>query len=322
MGIADERRIAELRHRRSRNKSLIYAIGYITSIIPAIILAFNFEAFRQYVIVAFGGHVEPVVQQQVVAKVPTVPVRRQPIADRPARRANTRVASVQQPTRIEVQPAPIVRRQPQRLLPAEPKPDYEITLDLRKQRQRFPVELDYDTARVRVLPIDINQHPTMTPTDGTFDAQHSLTIAFSASFKPWITVSLDKVGDATVVNLVYQVESNAGRPLPFATTNLAIIRRKIVRKGQQAVAAVARLENEQVKVKAYLDAPGGKLWTEKKQAFLRSKELPSLISAARVPVATLEADLRFTDELIALANSIHGKKLRVVVDDAQRLTSD
>jgi hypothetical protein len=55
MGIADERRIAELRYRRSRNRNLIRAIGYLSSLIPAILIAFNFEAFRRYVIVAFGG---------------------------------------------------------------------------------------------------------------------------------------------------------------------------------------------------------------------------------------------------------------------------
>jgi hypothetical protein len=322
MGIADERRIAELRHRRSRNQLLFRTIGYVSSLIPAILIAFNFEAFRQYVITAFGGHVEQQVVTQPVATIEK-PERPSPVA-RSTPPPTVRVANTVRPVpreRVVVQPVPI-RRQPVRLLEPvqEVKPDYEITLDLSKRRQRFPVELEFETARLRVLPVELSHRPTMTPSDGSFDGQHPLTLAFSASFKPSITVSLDRVGENTVVSLEYRVESNAGQR-NFTTTNLAVIRRKVVKSGQQAMAAVARLNAEQVRVKAYLSAPGGKLWNVKKQATLRDGELPALIADAKKQVATIEANLKATDELIELADSIDGAKLGLVVED-QRLTSD
>jgi hypothetical protein len=305
MGIADERRLAELRYRSSRNRVIIRVIAYVSSIIPAILLFINFEAFREYAIVKLGG--QPVVQANVVAEPKQEPVSRPQPEPRQNISRQAPLVPIRQ-TRVEARPVP-VRRQPVRLLPSsapqEVKPDFEITIDLSKSRQRYPIE----STQVRVLPLD---GATMSPREGVLDAQNPVTLTFSARFDPRITLTLDDN-----IWLTYEVESASGKLIPFTTTNLNSIRRKVLRNGKQAVASVARLEAEKAKVDTYLSASGGKLWNEKKAATIRAKQLPGLLAAARKRVNTLEVDLRAVESLIELANGVDGTKVGFVTSDRQ-----
>jgi hypothetical protein len=310
MGIADERRLAELRYKQSRNRALFRAIGYTASLIPAILVAMNFEAFRSYVLGAFGGVPIETVQQSRVATPSKQPqpriVRR---TEPPPRQYIPRVSHAT--PRKPITP-PMAPRQPVQLLPAQDElarkqteSDYVVTLDLSERLQRFSIEpLTPDQGlRIRTTFAGVTQVTSDAPA----------RINLNGPYNPRIEVSVEVRGK-TILVLEYAVDSERGKPIALTPSNLGSIRRRIMRRGGRAAATLGNLEAEKIHTEAYLASSQAKLWTEKRDAEMRIKKLPALIEAARVPVAQLQAELSTVDELIQLVEQISGKEIEVYVD--------
>lgn len=332
MGISDDRRMAELRYRRQRNKHLVMAVGYITSVIPAILIAINFETCRQYALSALGGkdatvQAGVVPQPTVAAAEPAAPVpsRRQPRTTPPP--PTTLALNVQQRQIAEPKffedgvEIPAKPRQPQQLLsnrrPAEPvervKPDYVIKFDLGRPRQYVQIQPLKDGEKIRLEEADAQQH---IPIDyaGLFLVKDADTeLVFDDTFRPRATLSIETRTSGDVIVLVYEVNSVSGKVLPFTTSNLNRIRRKTLDRGQNAQGQLSAMETELAHKTRWLQTWSGKLWTEKRAAERRIAELPQLIAAQKVIVASIQSDLASLDNLIELSNSVHGSSLNAYV---------
>jgi hypothetical protein len=304
MGIADERRMAELRYRRSRNKALMHAVGYITSIIPAVLIAFNFEAFREYVVVAFGGRLDRPSQVAAAASQPAPSPVRRPAEPR-------RVEQPRREPRVEPQqPVPVRNVQPTRAVvkppkPQDTKPDLTFILDLDRKRQ------------VVIVPgIGPGQH-VLLKRDRDDECKVSygseVAMSFGGEFNPRAVLSLEDKEAGATLTIEYVVDSLSGRQLPFTKPNLAAIRRRTARNATKSISVLSALEAEQSKVDTYLKSYRGKLWTEKRAAEDRRAALPSLIAAAGEASRGAAQSLASVDVLIERANDVHGSNVELFV---------
>lgn len=327
--------MAELRYRRQRNKHMVMAIGYITSTIPAILIAMNFETCRQYALSALGGK-DATIQAGVVPQ-PAVVIT-QPVA--PARRAAPeRLTQPLRPTLATNEPLrqqrqnsepkffdegvelPANPRRPLQLLPGqrpakpavEEKPDYFIKFDLERPRQYVQIKPLQAGEKICLQEGDAQQH---IPIDynGLFLTKESATeLVFDESFRARVTFSIEERTSGDVIMLVYEVDSVSGKPLPFTTSNLNRIRRKTIERGQGAQGQLTAMEAELAHKTRWLQTWSGKLWTEKRAAEQRVAVLPGLIKAQTQVVASIQSDLSSQDELIELARSVHGSSLNAFV---------
>lgn len=335
MGISDDRRMAELRYRRQRNKHLVMAIGYITSTIPAILIAMNFETCRQYALSALGGkdatvQSSVIPQPAVVITPPAAPAQRTP-RERPTQPSRPTLAT-NEPLRQQRQinepkffdegvELPANPRRPLQLLPGqrpakpvvEEKPDYVIKFDLERPRQYVQIKPLQNGEKICLQEGDAQQH---IPIDynGLFLTKDADTeLVFDESFRPRVTFSIEERTSGDVILLVYEVDSVSGKPLPFTTSNLNRIRRKTMDRGQNAQGQLSAMEAELAHKTRWLQTWSGKLWTEKRAAERRIAELPGLIKAQAQVVSSIQSDLSSLDELIELAKSVHGSSLNAFV---------
>lgn len=305
--------MAELRYRRGRNRARFRVIAYFTSIIPAALIAFNFEAFRQFVITAFGGQVveqpQPQQQQQLQAQVvvPRATVRQQ---QRPAER-------VERPRRPEPKPAPMRRMESApppvaaNILPKStpvvtkpPEPVAKFALDLTKRKQTIPI----DVAPGRRLRIEA--------AGGSCEIAGDVpgVLSFGDEFHPRAEIELQERTEGAVIVITFVVDTVGGRPLPFTVSNLTNIRRRVARRASTAAATVASLEAEKMQIDAYLNSSRGKLVTTKRAAEARQAELPRLIAAAKAGSESANNELAAIERLLSKAMTASGSQVDVFVD--------
>jgi len=320
LGIYDERRLAELRYKQSRNRSLFRAVGYVTSLIPAILIALNFDSFRSYVLGAFGGVPIETIQQQPVQQPPPRIVRDRPSRQQTEPQVRVSHATLRKSTPRNVTPPPFFDdeqlpakpRQPVQLLPPkhdsprqQTKPNYVIALDLSEKIQRFPLRslTPEEALTIRTTFAGITHLAPGEP--GRIDLH--------GPYNPRIEFSIE-VRSETILVLEYLVDSEQGKSIPLTSPNLGSIRRRIMRKGERAMAILKTLQAEKLHLDAYLASSQAKLWTEKRAAEMRVKKLPRLIEAAQAPVNQLADELSTVDRLIDMVESVHGSTVDVFID--------
>jgi len=333
MNILEERRTAEQRYRRQRNLLVIRTFLYLTSIVPAILVATNFEAFRQGAIhILQGGQEAPLVQQPVAAPHPqSAPIAaepkprergiQQPSVQPPANPPTSRL-SPSKPERLSERPLRVAAIADRVTKPA-PAAVYVVALDVSRKRQSRPVQLQSADSKLQILPLDgVRVASDVVPSDGEFDAHHPAKISFQTAYQAWIEVSVDtsvrrEDGSATIY-LDFLVETNTGRPWPFTTKNLNKERKRTCAEGAQAQAVLANLEASKRELEAWFSAPVWKLYPEAKRRQSRLAEVSAAIPRQKEYVSALEANLKAVDELLELALSLDGARLRIVELDAQQ----
>lgn len=306
---------------------------YVLSVVPAILIALNFESFRGYAIRTLqGGQTTTPVQQPAGApQTQSTPIAageksgehgvRQPAIQSPtipAKSHGMQFGQEQPPRRPDRVPAINARV----TKPAQTV-DYEVTLDLSRKRQRIPIDLRGSDMKLRILPLEgVRVASELRPSNGTFDAQHPASISFQTTNPARIKVSVktatqDDSKSATII-LDFSVESNTGRQLDFTTSNLDRIRNRITSQGLRAQSALADIEAEKRQLEAWVNSPGLKSLWEVKRGQARVVELHAAIPAATQVVSALQLQLEAVEELIELARSLDGAKLRIADMDAQK----
>lgn len=297
MGILEERRIAELRYRRERNRLFVRTLFYVTSIIPALLLFVYFELLRERAIVVLGGNPSPQGQpQDQPSPRPSPP----PPVDVTPRRLPQEQEPDQVVPRWQPLPRAHLNSPPRRLHRNEPKTAEEpqsqtITLDLTNHSQRIPLRIK---APVRIARFDGYSHH-LKPPDGTLNPGAKVVVMGP---RP-ITLTVKFVGGSLTITPT--VKTDAGDPIPFTTTNLSSIVNGIIRKGQQATSQVEALKAEKKQLVAWLNTPGPKALAMRGQVRMRVQELDHLIPEGEKVVADLKTELNVTKQLVDLADRLH-----------------
>ena len=349
MSILERHPYSEQRNRGQRKLPIVPAILYLTSIVPALVIGLNFEAFRHAAIRILGGQSTPPAEQpiaappiqlpsttQVAEAQPSEPVKPkagiwQPAIVKPAKTqpATTQSATAQparpfEPPVAESPPEPMLRP-PLRVAPAiariagpSPAADHVLPLKLSHRRQRYPIELRYPGSRLQILPLkdleDVNVAYEIRPADGTFDDLHPAVIWFQTTNPARIEISLDCAGEGTIATKVcldFLVNDDDGRSVPFTSTKLADCRRRTVALGRKVESALVSMvaERRQLEALVYSSVPMAYLDLERGEA--RLVELQSAIPAASERHADLTNQLGALNELTALADSLGGTQLRL-----------
>jgi hypothetical protein len=330
MSILVERRTAEERYRRQRNRLIIRTTLYAISIVPTILVALNFESFRQGAIrVLGGGEVARAVAPATTAKPvqplePSNPVPPKMPSDRPpadsmSARPDRRYLA---PSTPDPPPLPPIRilSDDDRIVDKTRPTIYVLSLKLARKRQRCPVELRNPDSKLQVLPSDdFDMEFKIEPDDGTFDAQHPAVISFPTANPARIEVSIDEVVDgdkSAIINLDFLVESDSGRSVPLSSTNLQGICGRTESQGRKVQAALAAMEAEEIELESWVNSSVPVPYMTLKGGQTRIAQLNVAIPAAAQQVAVLTNRLQSVKELIELADSLDGSELKIAEIDA------
>lgn len=234
---------------------------------------------------------------------------------------------IQQPR--DVQPPRTPKRhierpspQPRRAAPLEPDVDYDplpprpieresveisrpsqsIALDVEGKAQHEAVKLSGELCVAR---IDGAQY-TLKPSDGNLAGGD--VIATVDGPRPIVlTISLESRSRERFLVVVPTVMNNADKPVPFTTKNLELIAGRIGKRGRREAGKLASMQAERARWQAFVKSLGNKVTVERNRTELRINELEVLIPEKQRLVSSLEMELKATQELLEMAQRLHGE---------------
>lgn len=303
------------RSKRRRFKTLALTVFYLSSLIPAAILAFKFDSIRQFL-----SRLIPAPTSQASSlptafppqnDSPQAPSFQRPRAPAPPQ---DQIPNAEQSTPVEPR---IVALDAGRLPAAPDPPTNAISVRVTLSEDRHYVWVDEVSHESKCRIIDVQNCNTvyrMVPADGSFSIGKAARIQLDAERPVEIRVSIEenlKNGTAIVVEPL--VELDSGALAPFTSEELTEIRDRIIRAGNQKSKNLARLEAEANEIATWIASPIIKPLAAVGEAKNRLIRLQGPIAELHDTIAGIEDDLALTYRMTEFAESL-GAACSIVIE--------
>ena len=283
--VSENLRERDRQNRRQTIRLLIRTFAYLTSLIPALIVAWKMD------MLPFVGQPAPqVVVQQPQALQPKPTVVQQPPPVTTARvQVPIEAARIEREIEREIEPVERV---------VEKRPSQEIALSLDAKTQRVPIMLVGDVRIARIDGSDYKLSRKGLPVEATLQGPRPVLLTITENNRMLI--------------IEPTVTTDAGKSIPFTITNLNSIGRRIVRDGQRAAAQVAAMTSERDRLQAWVESPVLKPLAARNEAVARIKQLGISIEEGKRIVAALEIEVKAAQELAEWAQRLQEECVVVV----------
>ena len=127
---------------------------------------------------------------------------------------------------------------------------------------------------------------------------------------------MDDGDSVAVITLDYLVQTDAGPPIALSTNNLRSIRRRTEAHGRNLQISLDRMQAERHKLKSWVNSSVPVPYLTLKRGEARIVALNVAIPATSQQLAILKSRLKAVRELIELADTLNGSRLKIAEVDA------
>ena len=287
--------------RRRRNSGfgngLIRVLFFAGALIPTCIIAWRIDLVNQQ---------PPSVVVQQPSVVPSAPT-----PHRQTERARPQRGPIE-PVEPDVDYNPQPPRSIERQSVEKSRPSQSITLDLEGKSQHEAITLSGQLCVARIEGIRY----TLKPTDGCL-AAGDVVATLDGPWPILLTISLESRSRDRFLVVVPTVMNNVEKPVPFTTKNLQLIIGRIQKSGRRESNRLASMQVEIARLQAFVRSLGYKVTLERRRAEARINELDVMIQQSQRLVAALEAELKATQELLEIAQRLHGE-CKIVLEAVEK----